>query len=282
MSKVIVTGTSGLLGPHAAQHFIEHGYDVLSLDMKEPRLPVGDFRIVNLRNLGECISAMQGADAIVHLAAIPRPGITTNEVTFENNAVTTYNILEAANILGIRKAVIASSECSYGVVNSKNGLQPAYVPIDEDHPQLPDDCYGLSKIVNEATADAFHRLNGMQVVSFRIGNVIDDAKYKNFPGFIHDSAKRKSIMWSYIDVRDIASACRLAIEKDNLGSIKLNLAADDSSMDIKSIDLMKAEYPDVIDIRSPIDEYQTLYSNKRAKEVLGWVPQHTWRSFVSI
>jgi nucleoside-diphosphate-sugar epimerase len=154
------------------------------------------------------------------------------------------------------------------------------VPIDEEHPTLPEDPYGLGKILGEEIARAIHRRHGMQIVSFRLGNVQTPEKYNNFPNFIHDPMQRRKILWSYIDARDIASACRLAVEKDGLGTQVLNLACDDSNMDIKSIDLMKAVYPEVTDIRSPIDGYQTLLTNKKAKEVLGWQPVHFWRDNV--
>ncbi|MDR0569196.1 MAG: NAD(P)-dependent oxidoreductase [Spirochaetaceae bacterium] len=281
MKKIVITGASGLLGPYVAEHFVEQGYDVLGVDAKKPEKPVARHLTVNLANLGECYGALAGADAVVHLAAIPVAYSHPNEATFQNNVMSTYNILEAAAGLGMRKAVIASSESSYGICFSKQDLQPRYVPIDEDHPQLPEDSYGLSKIVAEKTADMFNRRTGMQVVSFRIGNVITREKYLNFPGFIHDPKKRRGILWSYIDARDIAAACRLAVEADGLGSVALNLAADDTSMDVKSIDLMRAEFPGVKDIRVPLDNYHTLLSNEKAKKLLGWKPVHYWRDNVT-
>jgi nucleoside-diphosphate-sugar epimerase len=280
MAKVVITGTAGLLGPYVAKHFLESGYEVLSVDIKEPKEPVAPHLMVNLTRLGECYEVLRGASAVVHLAAWPRIGIVTDQVTFENNVVSTYNILEAAAGLGISKAVIASSESSYGIVFSKKGLRPQYVPIDEEHPQLPEDSYGLSKIVAEQTADMFHRRTGMQVVSMRIGNVITKEKYRAFPGFIKDPKQRRTILWSYIDARDIASACRLAIETDGLGSVALNLAADDTSMDITSAELLRAEFPGVTDIRGPVDRFQTLLSNAKAKKLLGWQPVHAWRDNV--
>jgi len=281
MKKIVITGTAGLLGPYVVKHFLEQGYDVLSVDKVKPAETLTRHMTADLTNLGECYGILEGAYAVIHLAAIPTAYIFPNEVTFRNNVMATYNILEAAAGLGITKAVIASSECTYGICNSRQGLTPVYVPVDEEHPVLPEDSYGLGKIVGETIADAINRRCGMQIVSFRIGNIISKEKYLNFPGFIHDSEKRKQLMWNYIDARDIAVACRLAIEKDGLGSIIMNLAADDNSMDIKSCDLMKAEYPNVTDIRTPIDEYQTLYSNEKAKKVLGWKPVHCWRDNVS-
>jgi nucleoside-diphosphate-sugar epimerase len=280
MAKVVITGTAGILGPYVVRHFLEAGYEALSVDIKQPGETLAPHLVVNLCRLGECYEMLKGADAVVHLAAYPRIGIVPEQVTFENNVLSTYNVLEAASALGIGKAVIASSESSYGIVFSKKGLQPRYVPIDEDHPQLPEDSYGLSKVIAEKTADMFYRRTGTQVVSMRIGNVITREKYLNFPRFIRDSRQRKNILWSYIDARDIASACRLAVEKDGLGSAALNLAADDTSMDIKSADLLKAEYPDLRDIRGPVDQYQTLLSNEKAKRLLGWKPVHFWRDNV--
>jgi len=277
MTKVVVTGTAGLLGPHVVRHFLESGYEVLSVDMRKPDKPLTRHLTVDLTNMGECYGTLAGADAVVHLAAIPVAYSHPNEVTFRNNVMGTYNILEAADTLGIKKAVVASSECTYGIVFSRMGLAPQYVPMDEDHPCLPEDPYGLGKIVGEEIARAVNRRHGMQIVSFRIGNIMTPEKYLSFPEFIHDASQRKGILWSYIDARDIAVACRLAIEKDGLGTLVLNLAADDTSMDIRSRDLMKAEFPNITDIRGPIDGYQTLLSNERAKRVLGWQPTHRWR-----
>jgi nucleoside-diphosphate-sugar epimerase len=151
------------------------------------------------------------------------------------------------------------------------------VPMDEEHPQHPQDSYGLSKVVNELTADTMHRRTGMQVVSFRLGNVITPEMYANFPSFIHDPKQREVIVWSYIDARDAATACRLAIEAEGLGSVALNIAADETSMDMKNSDLMAASFPQVQDIRASLDGYETLLSNDEAKRLLNWQPVYKWR-----
>ena len=280
MAKIVITGGSGMLGQWVVRHFVEQGYEVVNVDTARPKESLCPTLIADLTNLGECYSVLAGADGIVHLAAIPAAHIRTSEVTFENNVISTYNILEAAAGLGIRKAVIASSESSYGIVFAVNRLAPAYVPIDEDHPQLPQDSYGLSKVLNEQTADMFHRHTGMQVVSMRIGNVIIPERYADFPSFIHDPAQRESILWSYIDARDIAAACRLAIEADGLGSVALNLAADETSSAIPSRELIASRYPEVTDFRGPLDGHESLLSNAKAKRLLGWQPEHDWRDYV--
>ncbi|TVY11286.1 NAD-dependent epimerase/dehydratase family protein [Paenibacillus cremeus] len=280
MNKIVVTGGAGRLGKWVIKEFLEQGYEVVNADIRLPEEPLCKTVITDLKNLGEVYGLLSGAAAVVHLAAIPVAYSHPNEVTFQNNVMSTYNILEAASGLGIRKAVIASSESSYGLVFAVKPFAPQYVPMDEEHPQLPQDSYGLSKIVNEQTAEMFHRKTGMQIVSFRLGNVIAPEMYQNFPGFIHDPEKRKRILWSYIDTRDAAAACRLAIEADGLGAVALNIAADDTSMDIKSRDLMAAAYPEVQNLRATLDGYETLLSNEKAKKLLNWQPVHSWRSYV--
>ncbi len=282
MSKVVITGGSGLLGPSVVKEFLEHGYEVLNVDRKLPAEPLCRTILTDLTNLGECYSVLAGADAVVHLAAIPADGIMPNEVTYRNNTLSTYNLLEATAGLGIKKAVLSSSESSYGIVFAKKRLAPAYVPMDEDHPQLVQDSYGLTKVVDEQIAAMFHRRTGMQVVSMRFGNIITPAMYARFPGFIRDPRQRVSILWSYIDSRDCASACRLAIEHDGLGSVAINLSADNTSMDVPTREMMAEFYPEVSDFREPLDGYETLLSNRRAKKLLGWKPKYNWRDIVEI
>lgn len=281
MAKVVITGGSGMLGQWVVRHFIEQGYEVLNVDFRRPDENLCPTLIANLEDLGETYGALAGADAVVHLAAIPAAHIRTPEVTFRNNVMSTYNVLEAAAGLGIRKAVIASSESSYGIVFAVSPLSPQYVPVDEVHPQLPEDSYGLSKVVNELTADMFHRRTGMQVVSIRLGNVIPPEWYERFPSFIDKPEERDRILWSYIDTRDAASAIRLAVEADGLGAVALNVAADDSSMAVPSRELLAARYPGVTDIRAPLAGHETLLSNEKAKRLLGWQPQHRWRDEVA-
>lgn len=282
MQKVVITGGSGLLGRDVIKEFLEHGYEVVNADLKHPKEALCRTVITDLTNLGEVYGVLAGADAVVHLAAIPVAYSHPNEVTFQNNVMSTYNILEAAGSLGIKKAVISSSESSYGICFSKQNLNPQYVPIDEEHPQLPEESYGLSKIVNENTADMIHRRTGMQVVSFRLGNVIAPEMYPNFPGFIHNPEQRKTILWSYIDTRDAATAYRLAVETDELGSVAVNIGADETSMDIESKQLMETCFPDITDFRKELTGFEPLLNNEKAKKLLNWKPIHKWRNYVKL
>ncbi|TCT16055.1 nucleoside-diphosphate-sugar epimerase [Natranaerovirga pectinivora] len=274
MKKVVVTGGNGKTGRWVVKEFLEQGYEVINVDVHARPDDLGTPIKVDLTDLGQVFNALTGADAVVHLAAIPRPRGYTSQVVFQNNVMSTYNILEAAAGLGIQKVVIASSESVYGLAYTG----PNYVPMDEEHPLSPIDSYALSKILNEKTAEMFNRKTGMQIVSLRIGNVMEPEDYNRFPSF--EAQKRKNILWSYIDARDVGSACRLAIEKDGLGAVILNIAADDTSMSVDNKELMNTCYPNVEDLREPIEGFNTLLSNKKAKELLDWQPIHFWRHYV--
>jgi len=281
--RIIITGTAGLLGPYVVEHFLTQGYDVLSVDINTPKEVKCRHWTVDLTDLGQVYGMLKGAYGVVHLAAIPRADIYPNATTYANNIMASYNIMEAAGDLGIEKVVIASSECAYGLCFAKDDLVPQYVPVDEEHPAWTEDCYGMAKVAAEVTAEGFHRRNGTQIISMRLGNIITPPMYQEiFPGFIKDTYIRMRNLWNYIDARDIATACRLAIELDGLGCEVINIGADDTCQDIKSIDLVKAEFPNLTDIRCDLDNFEPIYSNKKAKELLGWKPVHFWRDYVDV
>ncbi|MCU6794677.1 NAD(P)-dependent oxidoreductase [Paenibacillus sp. WQ 127069] len=283
MSKktIIITGGSGKAGVWLVKHFIEQGYEVINLDWKLPDEPLCRTIITDLNDLGQVHNALapfsgtnrSQVEGIVHFAAIPQAYTHTNDVCFRNNVMNTYNVLEAAANLGIQKVVLASSESSYGMVFASEYFAPQYLPVDEAHPQLPEDSYGLSKVVNEVTAEAFHRRTGMQVISFRLGNILIPESYATIQAKFADTEGRKRILWSYIDARDVASACRLAIEKDGLGVQALILAADDTSSDRGTQELVAAHLAQVTDIRVPLEGRISLLSNAKIKQVLGWEQQ---------
>lgn len=279
--RIIITGGSGKAGVWIVKHFVEQDYEVINLDWKQPDEPLCRTIIVDLNDLGQVHNALapfsgrnrQEATGIVHFAAIPQAYTHPNDVCFRNNVMNTYNILEAAANFGIQKVVLASSESSYGMVFASEYFAPKYLPIDEAHPQLPEDSYGLSKVVNEVTAETFNRRTGMQVISFRLGNILVPDSYATIRAQFANTEGRKRILWSYIDARDVASACRLAIEKDGLGAQALILAADDTSSDRSTSELVETHLSEVKDIRAVLDGRTSLLSNARIKQVLGWQQQ---------
>lgn len=280
--RIIVTGGSGLAGKWILKHFVEHDYEVINLDVKVPDEPICRTIITDLTDLGQVHNALslyagghrQEVTGIIHFAAIPQAYTHPNEVCYRNNVMSTYNILEAAANYNIGKVVIASSESSYGICFASEFFEPKYLPIDEQHPQLPEDSYGLSKVVNELAAETFNRRTGMQVVSFRLGNILVPERYAEVKARFDHPEDRLRILWSYIDARDVASACRLAIETDGLGAVALNLAADDISSDQLTQQLVNRYLPGVTDIRSSLEGRATLLSSEKAKQLLGWHAQY--------
>jgi len=280
--RIIVTGGSGKAGHWIVKHLVDEGYDVINVDTRRPAVALGRTIVADLTQLGQVVAAFSphgtGNRApyagVIHMAAIPRAHENPNDEIFRVNSLTTYNVLEACGLLGIKKAVIASSESSYGICFADKFFEPQYLPIDEAHPQLPEDTYGLTKVVNEATAAMFHRRDGTQIISLRIGNVVCPEDYAGIKARFNHPEDRLRILWSYIDSRDLAIGCRLAIEKSGLGCEAVIIAADDSSSNIPSQKLIKKYLPGVKDFRRPLTGRQALISNARLKKLLGWKQQH--------
>ncbi len=280
--RILVTGGSGKAGHWIVKHFVESGYDVINVDIRRPAAPLCRTIVADLTQLGQVVSAFSahasGSRApyagVVHMAAIPRPHDNPNDELFRVNTLSTYNVLEACGLLGIRKAVVASSESSYGICFANEFFEPQYLPIDEAHPQLPEDTYGLTKVVNEVTAAMFHRRDGTQILSFRIGNVVCPEDYAGLKARLDHPEDRMRILWSYIDSRDLAIACRLAIEKDGLGCEPVIIASDDTSSNLPTGELIKRFLPGVKTFKKQLGERESLISNARLKELLRWKQQH--------
>lgn len=277
--KVVVTGGSGLTGRHVVKHLVGHGYDVTSVDVIRPDGNIAPYRLVDIEDLGQVYGSLAGADAVVHLAAIPRPTFHTNEVVFRTNIMTLYNVLEAAATLGIRRVVFASSISVLGFPFFYRPLAPQYVPIDEAHPKLPQDPYALSKLLGEEMAEAFTRRTGMTVISLRFPwiHTLDTFK-EQIVSLWDDPAAGASNLWSYIDARDAAQACRLALEADITGHEPFFVAAPNTFMKAPTADLVRQCYPDT-EIRTDLDANQSLLDSSKAARILNFSAQYTWESY---
>lgn len=279
--RILVTGGSGKAGHWVVRHLVEEGYDVVNVDRVRPSKPQCHHLTAELTDLGQVVDALSPHstgnrtpyDGVIHMAAIPRPQMTPNCEVFRVNTQSTYNVLEACGLLGIRKVVLGSSESSYGICFADQFFAPQYLPVDEAHPQLPEDTYGLTKIINEATADTFHRRDGTQILSYRIGNVVCPEDYETLRARFDNPEDRLRILWSYIDSRDLAIACRLGIEGSGLGCEPLLIVADDTSSNIPSRELISRFLPGVKDLREDFNGRSSLLTNRRAKQLLGWKQQ---------
>lgn len=279
--KVLITGGSGKLGTFVVREFAEQGYDVVSIDQKRPaELPAGArFILSNLHDIGEVAGAMRGADGVIHLGAIPNPYGVADEVVFSNNTVATFAVLQAASLLGVKKAVIASSVSAYGAAWSPTPLLPRFVPLDESHPMDNHDAYGLSKEVDERTAEMFVRRDGMQIAALRfhwVGNPDEIAGIGPDGMTEEELISNAKILWGYVDARDAASACRLALESDFGGFEAFNIVAPDTQSLTDTATLLETYAPSV-EVRDPIPGIKSPISTKKARRLLGWECQYGWR-----
>ena len=275
MARVVVTGGSGKAGRAVVRDLLGHGDEVLSVDLVgSPDLACDQIQ-ADLTDLGQAFEVLHGADAVIHLAAIPAPRLRPDELTFRVNTTSTYNVFSAATALGLRRVVWASSETILGLPFERE--QPAYAPIDEEHPAYPEFSYALSKLLSEEMARQFNRWTGVPFAGLRFSNIMEPTDYERFPAFWDDPHLRKWNLWGYVDSRDVAQACRLAQRSDVGGAEVFIVAAGDTVMNRPSRELLAEVFPDV-PVRGEIGEFETLLSIAKARSLLGYEPAWSWRA----
>ncbi len=274
LRRIVVTGSSGKAGRAVAQDLLDHGYEVLGVDLAAARDPQRPSLRADVTNLGQTFEVLRQADAVVHLAAIPASGLQPDEVTFRTNLVSTYNVFSAATALGLQRIVWASSETALGLPFDRQ--PPAYAPIDEAHPLWPESSYALSKVLGEQMAQQFSRWSGIPIVGLRFSNIMEPDDYQRFPNFWGDPRLRKWNLWGYVDARDVAQSCRLGLEAPVQGAEAFIIAAADTVMPQPNRELMAAVFP-TVPLREGTGDYETLLSIEKARRVLGYTPQYSWR-----
>jgi nucleoside-diphosphate-sugar epimerase len=281
--RVLVTGGSGRIGAATVAELRDHGYEVVSVDRRRPTGPApGGVRYVEaeLADVGHMLGAMAGCEAVVHLGAIPAPNGHPDEHVFANNVLGTFAVLQAAMLLGVRKVAIASSLSALGSAWSPRPKTPLYAPVDEAHPLLVEECYGLSKEVDERTAEMFHRRTGMQVAALRFCWVAPLEEVRDLAENLRDDPMHGPWwrgFWAYVDVRDAAAACRRAIEVDGIGFAPINVVGADTTASQPTEELIRRHCPGV-ELRAPIPGFGSAFSIERARRLLGWEPRYGWRS----
>ena len=285
MPKVLVTGGSGKLGRAVLRDLVAHGYDVLNLDQQALPEPICPSVRIDLTNFGEVAAAILGGvderggpfDAVVHLAAIPAPGLAANARTFANNVPATYNIFEACRLSGVKNIVFASSETVLGLPFAS---PPPYAPVDEEYFPRPESAYSLGKLLDETMAAQFCRWDPeLRIVGLRFSNVMYPEDYKAFPKFDADPHVRKWNLWGYIDARDGAQAVRRSIQADFTGFEAFIIANADTVMSRSNMSLLAEVFPQV-PTKGNIATNSTLLSIEKAKRMLGYSPQFSWRNEV--
>lgn len=280
--RIAVTGSSGKLGTVVVRELRAAGHTVIGMDRNGTRGP--GFVFVDFTDYGQVVEAFtsvtdshDGIDAVVHLAAIPAPGIYTDAATFHNNITVTFNVLWAATRLGIRNVVTASSETVQGLPFD---VPPPYIPVDEAYPPRPESTYSLVKVLEERMAVELVRwFPDLSLTALRFSNVMWPEDYAEFPSFDADAQLRKWNLWSYIDARDGAQAVEKALEKKLPGFNHFLIANADTVMTRPNAELIAEVFPDV-PITGEFGENDTLFSIDKARNLLGFEPRHSWRDHV--
>jgi nucleoside-diphosphate-sugar epimerase len=274
MPRALVTGSSGKVGRAAVAELLSKGYSVTAADIVPgPRDQPMRTVVADLTDAAQAIDVLRGHDAVVHLAAIPGPRMTPDPNTFATNATSTYNVFWAAEVLGIKRVVWASSETLLGLPMSASKLRS--VPLDESSELFPETAYSLSKLCGEVMAAQFARRTGITFVGLRFSNVIQADEYAMFESWQDDPKKRDWNLWGYVDSRDTAQACRLAIEAGVKGSENFIIAAADTVMRMPGAELMASSFPKC-KVQPLSHPRQTLLSIDKARKVLHYEPRHSW------
>ena len=293
--RIFFTGGSGKAGKHVIPYLLDQGHRVMNADLRPLDHSGVDNLVADITDSGQMFNAMSSYcgfdeleagtgtpkfDAVVHFAAVPRILLKPDNETFRVNTIGTYNVIEAAVKLGIKKIIIASSETTYGICFSDGQTNPKVLPLEEDYDVDPMDSYGLSKVVNEKTARSFQRRSGFDIYALRIGNVIEPHEYTElFPHyFIHPEVRRRNA-FCYIDARDLGQIVDLCLKKDGLGYQVFNAGNDHNGAIMPSKELAEKFFRNV-PIKHELGEHEALFSNRKIREVLGFKEQHNWQKYL--
>lgn len=293
--RILFTGGSGKAGKHVVTYLQAQGHRVMNVDLNPLNLPGVDNLQADITDSGQMFNAMSSYagfdemepgtgvprfDAVVHFAAVPRILIKPDNETFRVNTLGTYNVIEAAVKLGIKKVIIASSETTYGICFSDGKTNPKSLPLEEDYDVDPMDSYGLSKVVNEQTARSFQRRSGIDIYALRIGNVIEPHEYETlFPQYFKNPEVRRRNAFCYIDARDLGQIVDLCLQKDGLGYQVFNAGNDQNGAILPNKELIARFFPGV-PLTRELEEHEALFSNRKIREVLGFKEEHQWQKYV--
>jgi nucleoside-diphosphate-sugar epimerase len=274
--RICVTGASGKVGRATVEDLRAHGHEVTAVDLVTVREHSGPTVVgADLTDAMQAAEVLAGMDAVVHVANHPAPDLVPPTRTFTDNVAMNFNVLNGAVAAGLSRVVWASSETTLGL--PFGDIPPEYVPVDEQHYPRSRTAYALSKVVSEAMAVELNRWSQIPMVALRFSNVYEVHEYELLPALWDDIHSRDFNLWAYIDVRDAASSCRMALEAEVSGAKSAIIAAADTIMTRRTRELLAERFPDV-PVRRELGEFETLLSINRARELLAWEPAHSWRN----
>ena len=274
---IVVTGAAGRLGDRVARLLLERGYDVLATDQVDPNGLPTRFVQGDLRDRAMVDSLLQGADAVVHMGAIPGPGRAEPRGIFANNVESTFNVMLAAAEKGLQRLVFSSSAFGMGWAHDGAAFVPLYLPLDEDHPMMPFEPYGLSKQVGEDIASMITRSSSTSAVSLRFTNVVYPEQQADFPWPAPTPEEPLTlVMWAYADPRDVAEAHVLALEADIEGHEAFLIAQPSNRLKEPTLDLIERNFGKRVEIRGALRDNASVISTEKTRRILGWKPRYDW------
>lgn len=283
--RVVVTGGSGRIGRWVVRELLSRDHQVTIFDQVAPKDPPAGvaYKLGSCEDLGGVYDVLRGHDAVIHLAAIPSNQVHPYPTVFRTNVISTYHVGEAAGRLGLRKMVAASSINALGIPMAERPFAPHYLPIDEEHPRLPQDAYSLTKLIDEEILAALHRRTGISTIAIRpplmqYGDPV--AERETVRTRIEKPELHYRVMWVYCDVRDLATGFRLALEDEALGNETFFITADDALAREPLCDLLPRFYPGLEEMAKGLTGTSPAVVSTKAKRLLGYQPRHSWQEYL--
>lgn len=296
MMKVLVTGASGRLGGFVVQDLLDHGHEPVLMSRREPWAAHRDLTWIqgDLASFEDCQRAVQGVEAIQHLAAQPYPvdhpdlraraeeqGIPF-DATMKSNIMGPYYLLQAAVAAGVKTMVMAGSNCAlgHGFRISKTPFPLHYLPIDEKHPCNVEDSYSYSKMVGEELLASFSRAYGIRTYVTRISGICPPERRQAMADSVQPVTGWNTWMWCWVGSEDVASAHRLLMEA--AGDLPEHdvyyLNADDTSVLEPSREIVEQYRPDLLPALGNLDGNASFFSNQKLRAATGWQHTTSWRA----
>jgi len=292
--KVLVTGASGQLGPFVIRALMER-HDVVLMSRRPPDPAFAALRWVqgDLTVFADCRQAVQGVDAIQHLAAQPWPvdhpklqgqavvqGISF-DATFKSNMLGLYYLMQAAVEAGVGRVVMAGSNCAlgHGYRISQTPFPYQALPIDESHPAYPEDSYSYSKLAGEMLLASYTRAYGMRTYVTRPAAICSSQRRQQMAHHAVPASGWNPWLWAWVGSEDVASAHRLLMEGPD--TLPLHdvyyLTADDTTALEPSAELIARFQPALLPFAAKLRGYQAFFSSKKLTQAVGWQHHTAWR-----
>lgn len=283
--RIVVTGGAGRIGRWVVRELLGRGHEVTIYDRVPPseQPPGVEYKLGDCEDLGGVYDVLRGHDAVIHLAAIPSNRVHPYPTVFRTNVISTYHVGEAAGRLGLRKLVAASSINALGITMAERPFAPAYLPIDEEHPRLPQDAYSLTKLIDEEILAALTRRTGLPTIAIRPPLMLygdPAAEGATVRERLDHPEMNARVLWVYCDVRDLAQGFRLAVEDQTLEHETFFITADDALARTPLAELIPRYYPDIGEMAQALTGTAPAVVSTKAKRLLGYQPRHSWHEYV--